>query len=44
MLLKNSYYILEITSHIWLKNTDDLFDFDSDNKLTKNYSFDRIYN
>jgi hypothetical protein len=39
MLLKNSYYILEITSHIWLKNTDDLFDFDSDNKLTKNYSF-----
>jgi hypothetical protein len=38
MLLKNSYYTLEITSHIWLKKTDDLFDFDSENKLTKYYS------
>ena len=38
MLLKNSCYTLEITSHTWLKNTDDLFDFDSENKLTKYYS------
>ena len=38
MLLKNSCYTLEITSHTWLKNTDDLFDFDSENKLTKFYS------
>ena len=41
MLLKNSYYTLDITSHIWLKNTDDLFDFESDNKLTKFYSIDK---
>ena len=38
MLLKNSCYTLEITSHTWLKNTDDLFDFDSENKITKFYS------
>ena len=41
MLLKNSYYTLDITSHIWLKNTDDLFDFESDNKLTKFYSINK---
>jgi len=41
MLLKNSYYTLEITSHIWLKKTDDLFDFDSENKLTKFYSISK---
>ena len=41
MLLKNNYYTLDITSHIWLKNTDDLFDFESDNKLTKFYSINK---
>ena len=41
MLLKNSYYTLEITSHIWLKKTDDLFDFDSENKSTKYYSISK---
>ena len=41
MLLKNSYYTLEITSHVWLKKTDDLFDFDSENKLTKYYSISK---
>ena len=41
MLLKNSYYSLEITSNIWLKKTDDLFDFDSENKLTKHYSISK---
>ena len=40
MLLKeNSYLSLEITSHTWLKKTDDLFDFESENISTKNYSF-----
>ena len=40
-MLKNSYYTLEITSHVWLKKTDDLFDFDSENKLTKYYSISK---
>lgn len=40
MLLKeNSYLSLEITSHVWLKKTDDLFDFESENISTKKYSF-----
>ena len=40
MLLKENYNLsLEIKSNVWLKKTDDLFDFESNNILTKNYSF-----
>ena len=40
MLLKENHYLsLDITSNVWLKKTDDLFDFESENILTKNYSF-----
>ena len=39
MLLKENHYLsLEITSKVWLKKTDDLFDFESENISTKNYS------
>ena len=40
MLIKENYDLsLEITSNIWLKKTNDLFDFESANKSTKKYSF-----
>ena len=40
MLLKDNYNLsLEITSNVWLKKTDDLFDFESNNISTKNYTF-----
>ena len=40
MSIKDSYYLsLEITSNVWLKKTDDLFDFESPNIATKKYSF-----
>lgn len=40
MLLKENHYLsLNITSNVWLKKTDDLFDFESENISTKNYSF-----
>ena len=40
MSIKDNYYLsLNITSHVWLKKTDDLFDFESENISTKNFSF-----
>jgi hypothetical protein len=40
MSLKENYYLsLEITSTVWLKKTDDLFDFESDNISSKTFSF-----
>ena len=40
MSLKEDYYLsLEITSHAWLKKTDDLFDFETDNISKKSFSF-----
>ena len=40
MLLKENHNLsLEITSNVWLKKTDDLFDFESNNILTKKFSF-----
>ena len=40
MSIRENYYLsLEITSYVWLKKTDDLFDFESNNISTKSYSF-----
>ena len=40
MSLKDNYYLsLEVTSNVWLKKTDDLFDFESENIASKNFSF-----